>query len=42
MGERNAARAVRERELFWLLSREPAALGIDQRELREWLAQDDD
>jgi hypothetical protein len=39
LGEREAARAVLERDLRWLLDRDPATLGADQRKIREYVAQ---
>src|SRR5664280_2623321 len=39
LGEREAARAVLEHDLLWLLDRDPATLGADQREAREYVAQ---
>ena len=33
-----AARAVLERDLLWLLDRDPATLGADQRKIREYVA----
>jgi hypothetical protein len=38
LGERDAARAVLERDLLWLLGRDPATLGADQRKIRDMLA----
>jgi hypothetical protein len=39
LGERDAARAILERDLLWLLRRDPATLGAVQREIRGWLAE---
>jgi hypothetical protein len=39
LGEREAARAVLECDLLWLLDRDPATLGADQRQIREMVAQ---
>jgi hypothetical protein len=39
MGEHGAARQVLERDLIWLLDRDPATLGADQRRVREWIAE---
>jgi hypothetical protein len=39
LGERDAARAILERDLLWLLSRDPATLGADQRRIRGVLAE---
>jgi Tetratricopeptide repeat len=38
LDERAAARAVLERDLLWLLDRDPATLGADQRNAREYVA----
>ena len=38
LGEHAAARAVLERDLLWLLDRDPATLGADQRKAREYVA----
>jgi hypothetical protein len=38
LGEREAARAVLERDLVWLLDRDPATLGAKQRKAREYVA----
>ncbi|HMD97480.1 MAG TPA: hypothetical protein VKM93_09165 [Terriglobia bacterium] len=38
LGERDAARAILERDLLWLLGRDPATLGADQRKIRKWVA----
>jgi Tetratricopeptide repeat len=40
LGEREAARAVLERDLLWLLDRDSATLGADQRKIREMGAQE--
>jgi hypothetical protein len=37
LGERAAARAILERDLRWLLDRDPATLGSDQRQAREYV-----
>jgi hypothetical protein len=39
LGEREAARAVLKRDLLWMLDRDPATLGADQRKAREYVAQ---
>ena len=39
LGEKDAASAVLERDLLWLLDRNPATLGADQRKIREYVAQ---
>ena len=39
LGDREAARAVLERDLLWLLDRDPATLGAQQREIREQVAE---
>jgi hypothetical protein len=39
LGEEQAARAVLEHDLLWLLDRDPATLGADQRKIREYVAQ---
>ena len=39
LGEHAAARDVLERDLLWLLDRDPATLGADQRQAREYVAQ---
>jgi hypothetical protein len=41
LGEYAAARAVLERDLLWLLDRDPATLSADQRTFREYLANRD-
>ncbi len=38
-GEPAAAKRVLNRDLLWLLNRNPAALGADQRKIREYVAQ---
>ncbi len=40
LGELVAARAVLERDLLWLLDRDPATLGASQRQAREYVAQE--
>ena len=35
LGERAAALAIPERDLLWLLDRDPATLGANQRKIRE-------
>jgi len=37
--EEESARAVLERDLQWLLDRDPDTLGADQRRIREMVAQ---
>jgi hypothetical protein len=39
LGERSAARAVLERDLLWLIDRDPATLGAGQRKIREMVAE---
>jgi hypothetical protein len=39
LGEREAAQVVIERDLLWLLDRDPATLGADQRKILEYVAQ---
>jgi len=39
LGEQAAAQAVVERDLRWLLGRDPDVLGADQRQIREYVAQ---
>ena len=38
LGERAAALAIPERDLLWLLDRDPATLGTKQRQVRENVA----
>jgi len=38
LGERDVARAILERDLLWLLRRDPASLGAEQRNIREMVA----
>ena len=40
LGEREAAWAVLKRDLLWLLDRDPATLGADQRDAREYVARE--
>ena len=42
LGERNEARAVLERDLLWLLGRNPDTVGTDQRDIRQMVAGFDD
>jgi hypothetical protein len=39
LGEHNSARAVLQRDLLWLLDRNPATLGAMQRKIREYVAE---
>ena len=38
LGERAATHMVLDRDLRWLLDRDPATLGANQRQIREYLA----
>jgi hypothetical protein len=38
LGEQAVARSILERDLFWLLDRDPASLGAEQRRIREYVA----
>jgi hypothetical protein len=39
LGDQEKAQAVLKRDLLWLLDRDPATLGADQRKAREYVAQ---
>ena len=39
LGDHAAARAVLKRDLLWLLDRDPATLGADQRKIRDYVAE---
>ncbi len=39
LGERDAARAIFERDLLWLLRRDPATLDADQRKIRDLIVE---